>query len=146
MPINEAKRFFDALQTDDVLANKVKSADPNDIVKIAADSGFDFTIEDLCVAEKDLRKKIAKDTDRQIREISVNELDSAAGGDYGMGCEAPDGHELGCLITWHHDDYQIENKIWCKGACICENSFMGETEYVIFRKQKAPCFEVLAQY
>lgn len=63
MSKENAKKFFSELQTNEELKAKVQSTDPAEIVKIAADAGYNITNEELIEAEKELRKEQAAKTD-----------------------------------------------------------------------------------
>ena len=57
---------------------------------------------------------------REPKELTPDELDKAAGGTWWTGEDAPDGHEMGCAISWHHYTYQKENNIWCNMSYYCD--------------------------
>ncbi|MBO6301813.1 MAG: hypothetical protein J6N15_05195 [Ruminiclostridium sp.] len=89
------------------------------LLKIALGSGYDVTLEELIEAEKENRKAKAAQTDAKL---SIDELEDVAGGKAWNGEDAPDGHELGCLIFYHHSGYSKENEVWCKDNYYCSGT------------------------
>ncbi len=114
-----AKKLIAELQTNEELKAKVQGiTDPGQLVKVAADAGYDVTAEEMIAAEKEFRTEKAKKT-----KLSVDELDAVAGGAVWQGEDAPDGHELGCGVSYHDYDYQKENNIWCQESYYCEQNY-----------------------
>ena len=114
-----AKKLIAELQTNEELKSKVNGiTDPGQLVKVAADAGYDVTAEEMIAAEKEFRTEKAKKT-----KLSVDELDAVAGGAVWQGEDAPDGHELGCGVSYHDYDYQKENNIWCHESYYCSGEF-----------------------
>ena len=106
-----AKKLIAELQTNEELEKKVEGiTDPEQLVKIAVEAGYDVTLEDLEAAEKEFRKELAGKTD----ELTTDELESAAGGNMWQADEASDGHELVCMLSYHHKDWKLEHNEWCK--------------------------------
>ena len=120
MSKENAKKLFEELQTREDLKAKVQStADPADMVKIAADAGYDVTLEELVEVDRDFRRSQAAKTDETVKELSLDELEGVAGGLYWESEDAPDGHEMGCMVAYHHYGYQLENQVWCENAHWC---------------------------
>ncbi len=84
-------------------------------MKAAVDAGYDITAEEMIEAEKEYRTEKAKKT-----KLSVDELDAVAGGHGWEGEDAPDGHEMGCAVSYHQYDYQEETGNWCKDNYYCD--------------------------
>ena len=68
--------------------------------------------------------------DNMIKEelpekIPAEQLDQVAGGQFWPD-EAPDGHDMGCSIPWHHYDWSEENDIWCPNSYFCKESFHSD--------------------
>ena len=59
--------------------------------------------------------------------VSEKEPEEVAGGDFWAGDDAPDGHEMGCFITFHQWWTCEENKWWC------HNYYYGEHGEIINR-------------
>ncbi len=115
-----AKKLIAELQTNDELKAKVQGiTDPAQLVKAAASAGYDVTAEEMAAAEKIFRSEKAGKT-----KLSVEELDAVAGGDVWTGDDAPDGHEMGCLTSYHGYDYQQENDIWCYNSFYCVSNII----------------------
>ena len=62
---------------------------------------------------------------RQNEPVSMppERLDKVVGGMFGDGETAPDGHELGCMLSWHGNDWQEEHKIYCQKQNLCDHHF-----------------------
>ena len=114
MSIEEAKRFLEQVKADEQLQKRMSELKPDEVEKFAKELGFDVTGEDLEKALRQLRQ-----TEEQPRELNPDELDNVAGGECWQGEDGPDGHELGCFITYHGYNYQYDNKIWCKHYYYC---------------------------
>ena len=114
-----AKKLIEELQTNEELKAKIAGiTDPTELVIIAADAGYDVTVEEMAVAEKEYRAEQAHKT-----KLSVEELDAVAGGAAWKGEDAPDGHEMGCEIRYHHYSYQEETGTWCNINYYCEQNY-----------------------
>ena len=114
-----AKKLIAELQTNEELKAKIEGiADPAELVKAAADAGYDVTVEEMAAAEKEYRAEQAHKT-----KLSVEELDTVAGGAVWKGEDAPDGHEMGCEISYHHYSYQEETGTWCDINYYCEQNY-----------------------
>ncbi len=120
MSKESAKKLIDELQTNEALKAKVQGiTDPAALVKAAVDAGYDVTEAELIEAEKELKTEQAERTDEKL---SFDDLEDVAGGVLGDGDDAPDGHEMGCAISYHGTDWQIENNIWCTKHWYCQKS------------------------
>ena len=117
MSIEEAKRFLEQVKADEQLQKRVSELNPDEVEGFAKELGFDVTGEDLEKALRQLRQ-----TEEQPKELNPDELDNVAGGAWFLGEDAPDGHEMGCDITYHHYAYQRDNKIWCKKDYYCDSN------------------------
>ena len=112
-----AKKLITELETNEELKAKVEGiTDPEELLKIALDSGYDVTMEELIEAEHSFRTERAAETDEKL---SFDDLEDAAGGRNGDGETAPDGHEMGCIGSYHLSDYSKENNIWCNSNFYC---------------------------
>ena len=129
MSMETAKRLIEELQTNDELKAKVQDiTDPAQLVKAAVEAGYEVTAEEMTEAEKEFRAEKAQKT-----RLSIEELDAVAGGAVWQGEDAPDGHELGCGVSYHDYDYQKENNIWCHESYYCSGEFnMPEPECADF--------------
>ena len=118
MALENAKKFLEQAMKDEALRARVSEKEPEEVAAIAGELGFEVTAAELTQAELALRRASAKGEENM--ELSVNDLDQVAGGDFWAGDDAPDGHEMGCAISWHHYTYQKENNIWCNMSYYCD--------------------------
>ena len=118
MSIEEAKRFLEQVKADEQLQKRMSGLNPDEVEEFAKELGFDVTGEDLEKALRQLRQ-----TEEQPKELSPDELDNVAGGNLWEGEDAPDGHEMGCFVTYHHYAYQKDNNIWCKHEYFCDSYY-----------------------
>lgn len=119
MSKENAQKLFNELETNKELREKLAGLEnPADIVKAAVEAGYEITEAELIEAEKELRKQRAQKTD----ELSPDELESASGGTFWQGEDAPDGREMGCFLAYHDYDYQWKNKMWCANNYWCERT------------------------
>jgi predicted ribosomally synthesized peptide with nif11-like leader len=120
MSKESAKKLIAELQTNEDLKAKVAGiTDPAELLKIANESGYDVTMEELTEAEREYKRDKAAETDEKL---SFDDLEGVAGGGLWTGDDAPDGHEMGCAISYHGTDWQIENNIWCTKYWYCQKS------------------------
>ena len=112
-----AKKLITELETNEELKAKVAGVtDPEELLKIALGSGYDVTMEELIEAEKESRKAKAIQTDEKL---SFDDLEEVAGGALLGGDDAPDGHEMGCVICYHKSEWAKENDTWCTKFFYC---------------------------
>ena len=111
-----AKKLIAELQTNNELKAKIKDiSDPAELAAKAVEMGYDVTLDELVEAEKKFKTEKAKKT-----RLSVEELEAVAGGMVWHGEDAPDGHEMGCVVSYHDYDYQEEAGIWCEDNYYCD--------------------------
>lgn len=107
-----AKKLMAELETNEELKAKVNGiTDPEQLLKIAVDAGYDVTAEELIEADRERRAEQAKNTDEKL---SLDDLEGAAGGRTWEGEDASDGHEMGCTACYHGKSYSEENNEWCQ--------------------------------
>ena len=107
-----AKKLIAELQTNEELKAKIAGiTDPAEMAKKAVENGYEVTVEELIEAEKKYRVEVVTRTD----ELTAEELEAAAGGLYDdlLNDDAPDGHELFCIASYHDTGYSEDNNIWC---------------------------------
>ena len=119
MSVENVKKFREDLKDNKELREKIekelesfKDNDKNErdlIPEIARKLGYDFTDEEF------------KNTNK---EISDEELANVSGGKFWCGEDAPDGHEIDCILTWYHGWSDYYNK-----KMICENCKSTNTHY-----------------
>ena len=123
MAFENAKKFLEQAMNDEALRGRVMEKGPAEMVAIAKELGFDVTAEELEEAVKAMRKAAGEAT----KELSIDEMGKVAGGIFWTGEDAPDGHEMGCFITYHQWWTCEENKWWC------HNYYYGEHGEIINR-------------
>ena len=115
-----AKKLISELETNEELGAKVAGVtDPNELLKIANESGYEVTMEELIDAEKAYRKAKALETDKKL---SLDDLENVAGGFVWLAEDAPDGHEIGCEMSYHKKGYCEETGNYCYRHWYCRSS------------------------
>ena len=112
MALENAKKFLEQAMKDEALRARVSEKEPAEVAAIAGELGYEVTAAELTQAELALR--LAPANREKSVELNVNDLAQVAGGMFWDGDDAPDGHEMGCFITYHHWLTCEENKWWCK--------------------------------
>ena len=125
MALENAKKFLEQAMKDEALRARVSEKEPGEVAAIASELGFEVTAAELTQAELALR--LAPANREKSVELNVNDLAQVAGGDFWAGDDAPDGHEMGCFITYHQWWTCEENKWWC------HNYYYGEHGEIINR-------------
>jgi len=113
------KEFLEKLMGDEKLRAEVEAAGPQEVVRIAAEAGFDIDASEL---EKEV-KRSRTEADSQPVLLSDDDMDKVAGGKLWCGEDAPDGHEMGCLLIYHDEGYQLRNRVYCKRDYYCADSY-----------------------
>jgi predicted ribosomally synthesized peptide with nif11-like leader len=123
--LENAKKFLEQAMKDEALRARVSEKEPGEVAAIAGELGFEVTAAELTQAELALR--LAPANREKSVELNVNDLAQVAGGMFWDGDDAPDGHEMGCFITYHQWWTCEENKWWC------HNYYYGEHGEIINR-------------
>ena len=74
-----------------------KSGDMNSFIKAAAELGYEVTEQDISAGD-------------DLVKLDEEELDDVAGGVFGFGDDAPDGHEIGCIFNF---SYYVSASSYC---------------------------------
>ena len=120
-----AKKLISELQTNEELKAKIAGiTDIAELTKKAVEAGYDVTEAELVEAEREQRAAQAAKTDEKL---SLDDLEAAAGGALWGGEDAPDGHEMGCSLSYHYYDWQEENGIWCSKSWYCSHGRFSES-------------------
>ena len=120
-----ARKLIEELQTNEELKAKVEGVtDPEELTRIANESGYDVTLGELIDAERAYRRDKAAETDEKL---SFDELEEVAGGCGAFYVSddreiAPDGQMMGCMTHYHFSGWAEENNTWCKLAFYCESA------------------------
>ena len=122
MALEQAKEFLAKLIADDSLKDTFSQIKPEDAPARAKEMGFEFTLEELETAEKEYREANGSNPEK----LNPDHLDNLAGGELWDGEDAPDGHEMGCILTYHGRDWQFSNDIYCNTTYYCCHNFLGK--------------------
>jgi predicted ribosomally synthesized peptide with nif11-like leader len=115
-----AKKLIAELQTNEELKAKVAGVtDPAELLKIATDSGYDVTMEEIIEAEKAYRRDKAAETDEKL---SFDDLENVAGGSWWRNENAPDGNEIGCNMCYWDEARSRARGYWCKSEYYIEGT------------------------
>ncbi len=123
MALENAKKFLEQVMADEALRERAAKMEPAGVADIAKEVGFDVTAEELDAAVRAMRQAAGEEP----RELDLDEMGKTAGGAFGMGEDAPDGHEMGCMLTYHSKSWHIENNIWCKKEWYCNATYRDLT-------------------
>ncbi|MBO6228980.1 MAG: Nif11-like leader peptide family RiPP precursor [Ruminiclostridium sp.] len=111
-----AKKLIAELQTSEELRAQIAGiTDPAEMVKKAVEAGYDVTLEDMLAAEKEYRTELAVKSD----ELTMDELEGAAGGRMWFSEYSNDGQEFFCSVCYHDEEYQRQNNEYCKYEYYC---------------------------
>lgn len=124
MKPEKAKEFLELVIKDETLRSRLAEKGPDEAAAIARELGFDVTAEELTQAEKELRK-LPQDCENP-EQLSPDDLDTVAGGGLWRGEDAPDGHEMGCNLTYHGYDWSRSTGNWCVNMYYCVLNHYGE--------------------
>ena len=110
MSKESAKEFALAALEDDELRERTAKIEPEKVVAVAKELGYDFTAEELAgVINEDM-------------ELSADDLEGAAGGRFWAAEERSDGKEYNCNVCNLKYDDQKEKGDWCKRQSYCETN------------------------
>ena len=108
-----AKKLITEVQTNEELKAKIEGiTDRSELMKIAAESGYDVTMEEFEEAEREYRRERARGTDEKL---SFDDLEAVAGGACNQSQDAPDGHEMGCNSSYYSEEDCYEKGYYCTG-------------------------------
>jgi len=111
-----AKKLIAELQTNEELKAQIAGiTDPAEMVKKAVEAGYDVTLEEMTEAEKEFRAELAAKSE----ELSADELEDAAGGQWWSAENSKDGKEFNCSICNLNEKYQREHNEYCKYEYFC---------------------------
>lgn len=119
MAAENAKAFIEKMNSDPALRAKLGSAVADNITEIAREAGFDTDAEEI----ERVFKQMRSESGDAPEEITPDQMDQVAGGAMFCGEDAPDEHEMGCTLSYHHYDWQKENDIWCNRNYYCNGNY-----------------------
>lgn len=117
MKLEKAKEFLELVIKDEVLRSRLAEKEPYEAAAIAGELGFDVTAEELIQAGNELRRQ--PNNGEMPEVLSLDDLDTVAGGSFWGGEDAPDGHEMGCALSYHGYDWSRSTGNWCKSDYYC---------------------------
>ena len=133
MAIEKAKELLKTIRTapnsKELLKDAAEPRSEEDMIRLCAQiapkPGFDVTEKEIrdaiTAAAQERREKTAAD----IEKLTDDEMEKATGGaedKLWQGEDAPDGHEMGCLITYHGWYWSRDNDTWCRENYWCYKS------------------------
>lgn len=119
------KKLIEDIQTNEELMAKCSSTnDPEELTKILNDAGYDVTKEEILTAEKEIKSQISKSSDESIEILSADKFEEVVGGWFDLE-EAPDGHDIGCVLTYHGEGWCRDNNTYCRNTYFCNGSRYG---------------------
>ena len=131
MKLEKAKEFLELVIKDGSLRARLAGKEPDEAAAIAKELGFDVAAEDLLQAGNELRRQ---SPDCETPEVlSPDDLDTVAGGALWDGEDAPDGHEMGCIMSYHGYDWSRSTGNWCKKEYFCVAARYGEACNPLFK-------------
>lgn len=119
MGAENAKSFLKMAEGDEKLRKRLGEKTPEQAAAAAAELGFELTADELLSAEAELRSEMAA----KPVKLSLEDMDNVAGGILWDYEDAPDGHEMGCIITYHSRSWCHENKTWCRTGYYCYSNY-----------------------
>lgn len=124
MKLEKAKAFLELVIKDETLRSRLAEKEPDEAAAIAKELGFDVTAEELTQAGNELRRR--PNNCETPEPLSPDDLDAVAGGYFFRGEDAPDGHEMGCVLPYHGYDWSRSTGNWCKSEYYCVATRYGE--------------------
>ena len=103
-----AEEFLGKVLSDEALKARLADMAPAQAAEVAAELGYEVTVEELIAAEKELRRQNSPD----VVELELEDMDKAAGG-------SRDWAAQGCAAT-------VEDGSWCWGTDYC---FLANVTY-----------------
>ena len=121
MAKKQAIEFLKQLDTDEALQEQLRKKTPKEAAEVARGLSFDVTEDELTQAAAALKAERANPG--KLEKLTLEKLDTAVGGMFWDGELAPDGHEMGCLLSWYGDQWQEKNGIYCGKMNLCNRQF-----------------------
>ena len=133
MATEKVMELLNAIQTDpkakELLKDAAQPRSEEEMIRLCAELapqlGYDVNEaeirEAITAAAQARREKTAAD----IQALPDDDVEKAVGGGnedtFWTGEDAPDGHEMGCMLTYHTYQWQKDNDTWCKKEFYCSN-------------------------
>ena len=126
MAIEQAKELLKTIRTDpkakELFRDAAEPRSEEEMIRLCAEAapklGFDVSEIDIREALAAAAKERLNMTAAGVQMVSDEDMANATGGD-GVGAlwqgeDAPDGHEMGCIFTYHDSDWSVDNNVWCE--------------------------------
>ena len=125
MAMDQAVKFLQEMRSNEkvkeFLQNVSEPADEDQAFEIyaeaAAFAGYEVTAQELKEASLSRKKALKEKSDavtEDVEALEAEDLDQVAGGYYWAADDSPiDGHELFCMIFYHHIEWSVEHDDWC---------------------------------
>ena len=129
MSKQEAQRLLQDVLADEDLLVQLQERSIEEAAEVARGLGYDATAQEIAAEFEEYRNAKA---DAEPVELLEEELDQVAGGGTGiLGDleEAPDGHDMGCVLPWHGKSWARENKTWCRRNYYCYSKWDECVQY-----------------
>ena len=90
MALENAQKFLEQVMADEALRERVAEKESAEVAALARELGFEMTAEELIESVNMMREP----EEEKLKELSLAEMDQAAGGKWFLAEDAPDGHDL----------------------------------------------------
>ena len=121
MAKKQAMEFLKLLDSDEALQEQLREKTPKEAAAIARALSFNVTEESKEL--KEAKEEAERANQGEPEKLTLENLGTAVGGMFWDGESAPDGHEMGCFISWYGDQWQEKNGIYCGKMNLCDRQF-----------------------
>lgn len=91
--------------------------------EIASKLGFDVSEADIRAGVAALAQERKDRTAADVEKLPDSDVEQAAGGMLWDDEDAPDGHEYNCALTYHSNEWQIQNGYKCNTHYLCPSLY-----------------------
>ena len=131
MAIEKVKELLKALKTDpkakELLKDVLEPRSEEDMIRLCAEIapklGFDITADEIRAGVAALAQDRRDRTAADVHKLSDEDVSQAEGGALWHNEDAPDGHEYGCVVFYHGEEWQIQNGYSCNMNHLCPVEF-----------------------
>ena len=127
MAIEQVKKLLEAIKSDpkaqELLQGVSEPKSEEDMIRLCAEIapklGFDVTEADIREAVAAMSRERMEKTAADVEKLPDDDVAQAAGGALWHNEDAPDGHEYGCVLCYHSEEWQIQNGYSCNIYHLC---------------------------
>ena len=119
MAKENAKKFLEKAMKDEALREVLAGKTAEEATAEALAQGFEVTEEELVEAVKELRQE-------GRLQLSDSDLEKVSGGSWWQGEDAPDGHEMGCILSYHGYSWSKKHDTWCESSWYCKDMYWDQ--------------------